>query len=319
MSDPAPALPQPTSFSKIQSNIQLAFDSTSLGEAKLCLQRYKYRIIDGWTGRLENADLKFGILFHSATERYDHARAKGLSYDEAVRLAVRWALAQTWDYELGRPWLSDHKSKNRLSLIRTLVWYFDQFQNDPLETVVLANGKPAVELSFQLDLLDFKSPTGEPVLLCGHLDRIAKQDGDDSKLFIVDKKTTGNQVSGDYFSQFHPDNQMSTYYTGGRIAYSAKIKGIIVDAVQVGVTFSRFQRGFVSRSDGELEEWLEDTKWWIKLIWQSALSDRWPKNDKNCRFCPYQQICNKAPSMRDEWLKASFVRAPWDPLAIRSI
>ena len=61
---------------------------------------------------------------------------------------------------------------NRLTLLRSVVWYLDQFEHDSLETVILQDGKPAVELSFRF-LTNYQAPTGEPFLLCGHFDRVA--------------------------------------------------------------------------------------------------------------------------------------------------
>ena len=73
-----------TSFSRQMPGLQLAVDSTSLGEFKICPRRYYYAIVLGWQTRVESVHLTFGILLHGARERYDHRRSAGDSHDDAV-------------------------------------------------------------------------------------------------------------------------------------------------------------------------------------------------------------------------------------------
>lgn len=297
-------------------NLQLAWDSTSMGELKLCPRRYQLRILEGWNPRSMSVHLAFGLAYHSALEHYDHAKAAGASYEASVRAAIRQTLRITWDKELKRPWMSEDKYKNRTTLLRTVSWYLDHFREDPLETVILANGKPAVELSFRFSL-PYESPLDGPYLLCGHLDRIAKMGGFE---YIVDRKTTKHTLDKDYFQQYTPDNQFSTYIFSGKVAFERPITGMIVDAAQVLIEGSRFAREPVTRSQGELEEWIRDLGFWLSNAEFYAKQNYWPMNDKACHVyggCPFRGICNKTPGVREQYLKASFERRIWDPLQIR--
>lgn len=294
---------------------QFAWDSTSIGALKKCPYYYQLTIVDGYQSQLDNVHLTFGIAYHSATERYDHARAKGDNHEAALRIAIRHALAITWNSETNRPWISEDKNKNRLTLIRTLVWYLDKFQDDKLETVLLANGKPAVELSFRLEM-DFGPATapGQMYMLCGHLDRIATLEG---QTFIVDKKTTRHTLDDNYFRGYTPDNQFSTYSFAGRIIYPGPIHGLIVDAAQIAVTFSRFQRGLVSRTAEQLDEWYADLQVKLRENEQYVANNYWPRNDKACFMCEFREICSKSPSQREAWLKNKFRKRVWNPLQTR--
>lgn len=306
-----------SSFSKDIPLLQIAWDSTSLSALKECPRKYKYSIIDGWAPRNESVHLTFGALYHSALERYDHLLVQGKSHDEAVPTVVRWLLNETWNRELNRPWLSDDKNKNRYTLVRTVVWYLDQFKSDPLQTVILADGKPAVELSFRMEFGFTSSLTSEPYLLCGHLDRLAELNG---ATYIVDRKTSKNTIGEDFFSKFSPDNQFSTYCFGAKVVYALPTQGLIVDAAQVAMTFSRYQRGFVFRTEDQLLEWYEDAKILLAQNEYYVQRDYWPMNDKSCNNyggCPFRFICAKAPSVREQWLKASYTQRVWDPLQIR--
>ena len=53
------------------TNIQYAWDSTSLGMLKTCPRLYQYTMIDGWSAKDENVHLRFGQEYHSALEEYD--------------------------------------------------------------------------------------------------------------------------------------------------------------------------------------------------------------------------------------------------------
>lgn len=306
-------LPNP-SFSREVPGLQLAFDSVSLGALKKCPRFYQLNIVEGWAPKGEQADLFFGIVYHGALERYDHAKTAGASHDEALRTAVRWAMIETWNAELQRPLLVEHNYKNRFNLIRTIVWYCDKFQDDPIKTVILANGKPAVELSYRLELDYHCHLSNETFVHCGHLDKLGTfQD----KTVIVDKKTTKHQLDDRFYEQFSPDNQMSGYAFAGKIVYNTPIKGIIIDAAQVAVTFSRFDRRLIERTASMLDEWHRDLGFWLTAAQQFARAQYWPMNDRACFGCTYRGICGKSPEVREQWLAANFVRRVWNPLETR--
>lgn len=302
-------------FSKQMLGVQLAWDSTSLGIFKTCPRKYYYLMVEGWAMRSTNYHLVFGQVYHGALERFDHAKFSGATHDEACVKAIEYALEATWDKDLKRPWFSDDSKKNRYTLIRSIVWYLDIFKSDPIETITLAGGKPAVELSFRFEMPDFGvAPTGEGYLLCGHIDRLGEFD---NKIWVTDRKTTGHDLSSDYFDQFTPDNQMSLYAIAGMVAYNQKVSGLIIDAVQVMVGFSRYLRGFITRSEDQLDEWLNDARLYVQMAAHYAKTGYWPMNDKACFRCEFRGICSKPPSTRRMWLEQTFVRRLWDPLRVR--
>lgn len=316
---PAPAtIPaRNTSFSMLNPNQQLAVDSTSLGEFKKCPRSYYYSIVLGYQPRQTSVHLEFGIWFHGGCERYDHARAGGADHQEALRVAVRWLMQETWNKTLRRPWYSDHPSKNRLTLIRSVVWYLEEFgAEDNLHTVLLASGKPAVEVSFAF-AANRETRAGEPQLLCGHIDRVVEFNGE---LYISDRKTTGGALGPSFFQQFSPSNQMSLYATAGHVALDIPVRGIIIDGVQVGATFSRFQRGLSPRTRDQLDEWLAGVDWWLGEMEACATRGQWTMNDKSCDMyggCQFRGVCSRAPGAREAWLKTDFQRRTWDPLQRR--
>jgi hypothetical protein len=319
---------QNTSFSATVPGLQLALDSTSLGAYKTCPRLYYYSIVLGYAPRQQSVHLTFGLLMHGARESYDHARASGDDHEQALRATVAWALRSTWLPALKRGWQSDSPEKNRLTLIRSIVWYLDEFENDNLETVILASGKPAVELSFQYDS-GYRTIDGEPYLLCGHLDRLARFQG---QPFILDLKSTKHALSQRWFDQFTPGNQFSNYVLAGQVAFHEPVVGLIVDGLQVGATFTRCMRQQVPRPQAVLEEWHEGLRHWIVRLELSARegakrlvegedpTPAWPMNDLSCDKyggCDFRGVCSREPARRAQWLEAEYVRRVWNPLQKR--
>lgn len=329
----AKTLPMNSSFSTLLPGLQLAVDSTSLGAFKACPRSYYYSIVLGYQPRSLSVHLTFGILLHEARERYDGLRAAGAIHEDGLVAVVQQALVSTWDKALLRPWASDHKSKNRLTLIRSIVWYLDQFgESDPIQTIRLANGKSANELSFQFDSGYTTSSTGERWTFCGHLDRIGMLN---DVPYVVDLKTTEWTIDGSWFARFTPDNQFSMYALAGQMAFGVPVRALIVDGLQVAAGFTRCERGLVQRDEATLQEWHFGTHRWLQAMESCAgeaealvsrgvdPANAWPMNDKSCLQyssgdgsrggCQYRSVCSRTPGARAGWLKSEFIRRVWDP------
>jgi hypothetical protein len=272
-------------------------------------------MVFGFNALTDNPHLIFGQIYHAALELYDHRKFEGADHEEALSEAILYAMQKSWNKEKGRPWTSGDPNKNRLTLTRSIVWYLDKFREDPLATVRLANGKPAVELSFRFEAEGINNvATAESFTLCGHLDRLATFNGD---TYVADRKTTKSTLDSDYFDSYSPDNQFSLYSLAGKIVYNTIIPAVIVDAAQIAVSFTRFSRGFVQRTPSQVEDWYKDLSHWLGLAQSFALANYWPMNDKACFRCAFRKVCSSAPEVRETWLKASFPQVHWNPLAIR--
>jgi hypothetical protein len=296
-------------FSKSLPTLQLAWDSTSIGWLKTCPRKYQYKMLENWTKRGMAIPLEFGILYHSALEAYDKGKATGLSHDEATEACVLAALIK------GKDFIGDSK-RNKETLIRAVVWYLEAFKDDPAKTIILANGQPAVELSFRMEI-SLPNPDGEPYILCGHLDRLVEM-GD--SVYVVDHKTTSGTISSHYYNQYSPNNQMSLYTLGSRVVLSKPATGVIINACQLAVGFARFHRGIVTRTQAQTEEWMKDLECWIKKAETFARENYWPMNDTACMLyggCEFQGVCSNDPSMRKTLLQSDFEKKTWNPLEVR--
>lgn len=312
-----PAASGNSSFSMLLPGMQLGIDSTSLGEFKTCPRRYYYSILRGLGVRGGNVHLQFGIWMHSAREKYEGLRAQGEAHDAALDSVLDWALRETWNEALGRPWISGHELKTRQSLIQTIVWYLDAFgRDDTFETHILTNGRPAVELSFRFDS-GLRTRDGEPILLCGHIDRIARLN---DVPYILDIKTASAAPDQKWASQFTPGNQFSIYTLAGRTAFGVEVRDLIVDGAQIGVGFSRFGRHLIPRTDASLEEFLDSSATHIAHMEEAAAAQAWPMNEMACSNyggCPFRPLCARSPTSREKWISQEYETRTWDPLRVR--
>lgn len=309
---------------------QFAWDSTSLALASTCQRKYYYKLICGWSPDRTSEHLRFGGHYASALEHYYKHRAEGLSHDDAMIEIVHEVLLETWDHEqdeegnripeTGHAWVSLHNLKTRENLIRTIIWYFENFSDDSTSTIVLANGKPGVEYTFKL-------PVDDHILFCGHIDRLVTYSDDP---YVMDQKTTGTTISGRFFAEFDLSLQMSMYTFAGKLIYALPVKGVIIDAAQIAVGFTRYERGFTFRGDDQLNEWYGEMQGLIALTrenfsrWMNTVDDRekhFPRNLSACGNyggCEFRDICSKPKQFRDQFLRGSFTKvAPWNPMQER--
>lgn len=310
-----------------------AWDSTMLGTFKECPRKFYFSHILNWRSGHENIHLIFGRLFHAGLERYYHALARGENHDAASLSMISWAMEATWEPavldEDGRelsppgPWTPDSSTpaaawKNRPSLIRSLVWYVEDDLERPTETVFLADGSPAVELSFRFSPFSVEvegSPI--PILLCGHFDRIVRLN---DRMWVRDPKTTYSALTANFWRGFTPHNQFTLYTIAGGVVLGEKCEGVLVDGVQIGVHFTRTAIQPVPRPNAVQSEWLDEAREWIQSAADMHSKGRFPGNDKSCSNyggCPFQKVCAVSPSHRAAWLKADFIQWKWDPLEIR--
>jgi hypothetical protein len=287
---------------------QFAWDSTSLGALKTCPRKYQLSILEGWQPKAQSFHLRFGIAYHKGLEVYDQVQGDHLT---KLCAALRAAIEVCTEPD-GSWWETYDSAKSVPNLIRSIIWYCDQFEDDAAETVILANGKPAVELSFRL-------PIDEDLILCGHLDRLVEFG---NAYWVMDRKTTKSQLGESYFAQFNPSNQMTLYYAASSVVLAKPVTGVIIDAAQILVSGTRFGRHLTRRTKAEVEEFFDAVKFWTSLASHFYKSGFWPMNDNACSNyggCPFRVVCTAPESHRQAILATQFTKSFWDPLVTREV
>ena len=323
---------------------QYCWDSTSLTLATTCWRKYYYKLIEGWTPDSGSAHLRFGAHYATALEHYYKHLANGVSPEESLILVIHEALVETWEHEweefdmsiadesghrvekqrrrvegTGHPWESLHNLKTRGNLIRTIIWYFDHFAEDPTKVIQLANGKPGVEYTFKL-------PVDGDIIFSGHIDRLVSYSDNP---YVMDQKTTGSTISQRFFADFDLSIQMSMYTFAGKVIYNMPVKGVIIDGAQIAVGFTRFERGITLRTEEQLNEWYQEMMDTVAegraryAKWQDSgdALRAFPRNLSACGNyggCEFREICSKGQQFRDQFLRGSFTKGePWDPMKAR--
>jgi hypothetical protein len=311
--------------------VQFAWDATSLSNYEKCPRYYQYVNLLGYQPKDKSVHLIFGGLYAAALEHYYKYLTEGMSVDDATLAVVRSAMVETWEYDTeptgegdegypdgvniirgsGKPWDSMHSTKTRETLIRSIVWYLDHFADDATEILYSDDGKPGVEYSFAL-------PLDNDIIWCGHIDRLVSYNGDP---YVMDQKTSGSTISSRFFKQFTPDIQMSGYTYAGKVIFNLPVKGVIIDAAQIAVGFTRFERGFVHRTEDQLDEWLDNSMLNILRAREDTSDNRFPMNRQSCGNyggCQFRDVCSASKSHSKRLLAADFVQRPrWDPMERR--
>lgn len=303
----------PDMWSKTVPNLPIAWDNTMFKALKSCPRKFYLNIVQHWRYRNPSPHLKWGLLYHAALENYHKQQADGVKHEDALQHTIWKLLEDSIDFT------EDHiHAKTRKTLIRAVIWYLEEFRHDVAKTYIRPNGEPAVELSFRIEL-PYNSPDGSPYLYCGHMDRVVDVGG---VLYVDEYKSTSSALNDKYFRQWTPNGQISGYTFAGRTAFALPVQGVMVDAVQTGVTFCRFKRQFINRTDEQLEEWLASTIRWIKYAEELAQASEWPFNEESCHHfsgCDFVEVCSKSPSVREHWLEDGFEQKEWNPLDNRSL
>jgi hypothetical protein len=291
------------------TNIKFAWDSTAIDAVKQCGRKHLF-VTQGWRSKGESVHLRFGSEYHRALRDYEILKAEGFDHDDAMADVVRSLLYRIHD------WNPTHKQKNRETLVRSVIWYLEQFKDDPAKTWIMSDGKPAVEVTFSFEL-DFGPSPNQPYVLCGKLDKIVIFNGD---LFVMDHKTT-SALGASFASRFNPDNQVTLYTYAGKKVFMAPIKGVIINGCQPLVGGTNFERHIIYRTEEQIQEWLIDLDYWLTQAAWWAEKDYYPHNDTSChKFsgCEYRDVCAKSPQVRDRFLKADYEQEePWNPLRPR--
>ncbi len=300
-----------TAFTK---GIQFAWDSTSISLYKTCPRKYYYTIIKGYVPKIVPPPLAFGIHLHTLLQTWHQLVELGMPKDTSLMRVVKLAGL------LGETLPPGDTARTKETLVRSIVWYLDQFWEDKAVTVKCAGGLPAVEYHFQLPFMLYND---QVVYICGHIDRLVTWQ---NQVYVCDYKTTKYALDKRFFDQFKPSTQMALYTTACHlIAHQTSdlpsAHGVIIDGIQLGVNFTRFARQIVPFSLEEIDEYIQDLKHWITQAMNACKTGVFLPNETACNNysgCHFRDICAKPQARREMFLEGSFKKRTWNPLNSRS-
>lgn len=310
-------------FSEKNPNLRLAWDATVLSTYMQNPLRYYWQYVQGYRSIVPATALVWGDLWHRLTASFYDLLLRGFSRDEALILTIEVGLKLAREVPRFPDWTldeislsgkkDDHKKRNTYTLIRSLIWWEAEYRDDEMMVVKGPDDKPLLEQHFVIPL-GIKAYTGEDYLLCGSMDMIVE---DEDGQFVVERKHTTRTLSSYYFSDFDPNVQVYTYDLVGSILLPQNpLKGVVVEACQTAVNFSRFGRIEVFRTPSQRADWLETIRYWIKRAEDDAKNGEFRMNPASNEFHSiYTEIQKRDASHQLHMLESDLQRQPlWNPL-----
>jgi len=223
-----------------------------------------------------------------------------------------------------RLWLPATDVKDRIQLVRAIVWYAEEVKNGALKPISVkypdGSHKAAVEVQYRIP---FATIGGIKYHVAGWFDGVKQLWGDgpqthpgEGEVFITDYKTTKNQLNDQYFSQFAPNVQVDLYglVAGRALPADMPYSGVAIEAMQAGNGWVKFGWRVYPHSEERKEEFYKEILIWLSMAQQFAIQNFWPRNRTACRFCNFKEVCKAEPSIREAMLNAKFERSRWNPL-----
>lgn len=212
--------------------------------------------------------------------------------------------------------VAEHAQKNRKTLIRALAWVCDDMsQPGALQAIRLPAGTPAVELTV-VGPSGISAYTGEPYMIVGKLDELCEQ-GDAGPRFVVDNKSTTQDLGPVYMSQFSPNTQVDTYDFVAYVGFPFEVGGVAIRACQTLKDGARFDIQLFERTPAMRDEYLERFGDWMRELEGYVKADHWPARTASCPMCLFKGVCKHEKGYWQAHLEADFVIERWDPLKER--
>lgn len=121
-------------------------------------------------------------------------------------------------------------------------------------------------------------------------------------IYGFDWKTTGKALNYQYWAQFNPNAQISTYFDYITWKYG-QCAGFYIDALSFGHRKRAYKgepsgfhysidRQLFSQTKDQLDDWKASEACWSKMIQSSITDNKYPMNTSQCRFCSFKPICS---------------------------
>jgi len=277
---------------------QMVWDTSSLSAFSSCPRYYNYQNVLGYKSKVYSTATGFGSAVHDGYEQLDYGRFMGRSKDQCVADAIKLVLVEHGE-DLSK---SDDKARNLEAALRAIVWRAEEYWEDTIKIATMPDGTPALEQRFEVPINE------DGVRFSGRIDKVAELN---DELYLVDTKTTKASLTDYYFNQFAPNNQIYAYLWAARHILKLPIAGFIIDAVQTGVNFCRFNRAVFKVPSAIIDEWYGDAIHKLSMAKIYADKNYYPADFTACGNyggCKYREICNETPEHRGRVIEELFDR-----------
>ncbi len=284
-----------------QEKKEVSMDFSTMSDFLKCRKRGYYRHILNIVPDRTSKALVFGGAMHEALASWYQFRDEGKAIREFSNYWNAHVPPPTTPEE-GKislqPQQEDPK-RNLVNGVNILSGYFKAYPKEPFQ--ILSNEFPFKVFLGQIE--------GVSYYLTGKVDLTVRWNG---MTYIMDHKTT-SMLGGSFFKQFHPSLQLDGY------AYAVKdifgeCDGVLINAILVAKTKQTFERDIFSKTEEDLELYVENA---LQIMWeieQAKKADRYVINTDACTLygeCPYLELCQ---AKGDEMvINKRYKVEVWDP------
>lgn len=260
----------------------MPYDNSRLQSFKNCPEQYRLRYIEGLKKIEESVDehdKNFGKAIHEGLEAYYKGESEARVH-EKFKLAYPEQLS------------SEDFAKTQENGCILLSAYINHYKEEDKKWTI-----KAVEVAEEFEI-------ASGVKFVVKIDLVVEKQG---CIYFVDHKTTGKPFNWTYWGQFEPNSQITAYTAYCQAKYG-ECSGGIINGLQLGHRQKAykgepagfhysFQRQLFNRNRDQIEDWKWDSIEWINKIEQAkkdysiASCSVWPKNEGNCRYCSFKEIC----------------------------
>lgn len=305
------------------------FDNTILKDYRDCPRKYYLRHKRGWRKEGISLPLVFGLSWHSAMDVvWRHYNRLGKA--ELIKFAMA-AFENTWEGEgvkldLSLEDVADMSPRIPAVAKEMLICYLDKKEHILKNCTVLA-----VEQPFAVPLPLYQAPDAS-IWYAGRLDKVVDYNG--QRMVVEHKTTTEYKKDGGFKTQYvegwYLDSQCMGYLYGGGLYFDG-LEQVWVDAALVHKqVHDAFRFIPINHQFGMLEQWVEDTKEWVRRILRDEarfaeigmlVGGVFPKQQESCvgKYgpCTFTDICRTTydPSLLKE-PPAGYIHEPWSPFDV---
>ena len=283
---------------------QVVWDTSSLSSFLACPRLYNLTNLRGYKLKSYGTVTGFGSAVHDAYEILDRGRFHNKDKQETLREAIQFTL-KNYGEDLS---LVEDKARGLEATLRAIVWRVEEYWEDNIKIAAMPNGEPCLEKRFEV-------PFGKSgKRFSGRIDKIVEFEGG---LYLCDTKTTKASLSEMYFRNYQPNNQVYAYLWAARHILDLPVRGFIIDAVQTGVHFCRFNRAVFNVSNLSIDEWYADTAYSLEVSDTYHAHQYYPANFTSCGNyggCKFREVCSESPDHRATILREDFEVALHDDL-----
>jgi hypothetical protein len=299
----------------------LISDNSSLSVWSECNRKYLYRVILSLRDPLEKVSLSFGKAFHSFLENY----YKGKPFEECFAAFTLTATKGNSQITVTKDESIENGKDQEYSLEFGFLLCKKYAEQYPLEREYFTPmrdtaGEHYLEMGFALDLVNG--------IIIGLIDGLSLVNATQQPL-VLEHKTTKYNINSSYFSDYNPNNQVSTYLYAasellGKPVTTALINVIRVKDYKRGTPAENDEKLFgrleTSRDPEQLEQRMRHADFQLGQIKQSIAAgiDGFPMETQSCRTrygeCEYRKLCMaKTDAMLEILAETTYISKTWSP------